>query len=82
MKEHDKKILDWANRYGFNPDTQIAITWGIEDVKDVRPDLPDEQCMEVLQRVLNKHDAEHGITWDTLQITADFLFPQKENGDE
>ena len=41
----------------FDEKTQIAIIWSIEDVLHVRPDLDDSQAMEVLQRVLNKHDA-------------------------
>lgn len=54
---------------------QIAIVWSVEDVQSVRPDLTDEQAFEVLEQVKHKHDATLGVTWDTLDFWADFLFP-------
>jgi len=59
----------------FNPDSQIAIIWSINDVQGVRPDLTDEQAFDVLQAVERRHDTTIGITWDTLEIQADLLFP-------
>lgn len=53
----------------------ISITWHIDDVKEVRPDLNKKQCREVLQEVKKSHDATFGVTWDTLKIVADDLFP-------
>jgi len=53
---------------------EIAVPWSIADVKDVRPDLSDEQCWEVLENVKRKHDAEYGISWTTLASWADLLF--------
>lgn len=55
----------------------ISIVWSIDDVKDVRPDLDDEQAMEVLGFVKDKHDATIGITWDTLEYAADHLYPEE-----
>ena len=59
----------------FNPDTQVAIIWSVEDVQSVRPDLTNDQAMDVLEMVERKHDATIGITWDTLEIWADELYP-------
>ena len=59
----------------FNPERQIAIIWSIEDVKSIRPDLSDDECMEVLWMVQNKHDASLGVTWDTLDFWAYYLYP-------
>jgi hypothetical protein len=59
----------------FNPERQIAIIWSIEDVKSIRPDLSDDECMEVLGMVQNKHDASLGVTWDTLDFWAYYLYP-------
>ena len=42
--------------YGYNDTNSIAIIWSIEDVKEIRPDLDDEACMDVLGYVQNKHD--------------------------
>ena len=56
---------------------EIAITWHIDDVKEIRPDLTDEQCREVLQQADRRHDASVGINWDVLAIHADDLFPKE-----
>jgi len=61
---------------------QIAAIWAIEDVKGVRPHLSDEQAWEVLQQVKHIHDAEYGISWTTLEIVADDLFPASDDSDQ
>lgn len=58
----------------INPENerdQIAITWCVEDVKSIAPDLTHKQCQDVLQCVLYKHDATVGVNWDTLEYWAD-----------
>ena len=57
------------------PDT-IEISWHIDDVKEVRPDLTDAQAREVLQEAKRRHDATIGIDWDVLAFHADDLFPR------
>jgi hypothetical protein len=52
----------------------IAHIWGVEDVLEVRPDLSEDQCWEVLQSVDRHKDAELGINWQTLEIIAELLF--------
>jgi hypothetical protein len=59
----------------FDPTRQVAIVWSIEDVQQVRPDLNDDQCMEVLGAVVDKHDACIGVSWDTLEVWADYCYP-------
>lgn len=54
----------------------IANLWHIDDVKEIRPDLTPEQCMEVLSQCEDKHDANIGINWDVLRFHADNLFPE------
>jgi hypothetical protein len=62
---------------------EIAIVWCIADVKAVRPDLSEDQCWEVLQEVWRKHDANHGVTWQTIEDAADRLYGAPERaGDE
>jgi hypothetical protein len=51
----------------------IEISW--HDVAEIRPDLTADQCREVLQKALSRHDAGIGITWDVLEIHANDLFP-------
>ena len=50
-------------------DDSISITWHIDDVRSLAPDLDimDEQCREVLRRADKWHDAEVGINWDVLR---------------
>lgn len=57
------------------PPDAIAIKWSIEDVQEVRPDLTEAQCREVLAAVFDRHDATIGVTWDVLTIVADDLYP-------
>jgi hypothetical protein len=54
----------------------IAIVWYTDDVKSVRPDLDDTQCLEVLHACDRYHDATMGINWDIIEFHADMLFPQ------
>jgi hypothetical protein len=56
---------------------EITISWHIDDVREIRPDLTDEQCREVLQQAEHRHDASVGINWDVLAIHADDLFPKE-----
>jgi len=63
--------------YGqYDKDRQVAIIWSIEDVQSVRPDLTDEQAMEVLWSAERSHDATVGINWDVLTDYANTLFPE------
>ena len=64
----------------FDQSRQIAIIWDIEDVQDIRPDLSDTQAMEVLLEVEHRHDSSIGISWDTLDIWAQELFPVNNDG--
>ncbi len=54
----------------------IAVLWHTDDVREVRPDLINQQCMEVLLECERRHDASIGISWDVLRIWADELFPE------
>lgn len=58
----------------LNANRQIAIIWSIEDVKDRRPDLSDDQAWQVLQSCQRQHDCNFGLTWETLDSAADMLF--------
>jgi hypothetical protein len=48
-------------------------------VTGIRPHLTDDQAWEVLEQVGDKHDAAWGITWITLEIVADDLFPEPDD---
>jgi len=70
--EGDKRILD-----GFDNTRQIALVWDIKDVKFERPHLTDEQAMDVLEKIRDKHDADMGVSWQTLRDMADILYPKE-----
>jgi hypothetical protein len=57
---------------------EIAIIWHIEDVQNVRPNLTNQQASDVLIHLKKNHDANLGITWDTIEIATDLLFPPNE----
>lgn len=58
----------------FASHRQIAVIWDIEDVLDIRPDLTRDQAWAVLESANSNHDANHGISWDTLEAAAIKLF--------
>jgi len=60
-------------------DTEISITWSVEDVEMVRPDLSRDQAIDVLHCLKNNHDADVGINWDVIGYTANYLFPKEES---
>jgi hypothetical protein len=53
----------------------VAILWHIDDVKQERPDLTDEQAMAVLRKAEQEYNADIGLNWDSLHLHADHLFP-------
>lgn len=64
--------------FDFDPNTQIAIIWDITDVQEIRSDLSNKQAMEVLQKVKTYHNAEIGVSWDTLSLWAEHLYPEED----
>ena len=58
----------------YDKSREIAIIWGIGDVLAVRPDLSDDQCMEVLANVHQNQDAERGVNWDVISDAAENMF--------
>lgn len=52
----------------------IAIVWQVDDVQQERKHLTVEQAREVLKRAQSNHDANFGISWETLQCIADDMF--------
>ncbi len=59
---------------------QVAIVWETGDVREVRPDLSDDQAWEVLQGCLDWHDCELGFTWTLIEMVAHRLFPHAAAG--
>lgn len=55
----------------------IAIEWCVDDVLEIRPDLTSDQAWHVLETNYFEHDANVGITWDTLTYWAEYLYPEE-----
>ena len=52
----------------------IAMLWTVEDIHGLRPDLTDEQAMNVLITASENHDANDGVNWDVLHHWATDLY--------
>ena len=64
----------------FDPNTQIAIIWSIEDVQENHPLLSDEQAFTVLKTMEKHHDACIGINWETIDVWVNQLYPELTDG--
>jgi len=75
--------LDFANSAvsKAKQDGSISITWSVEDVLEVRPDLNVDQAAEVLRQCKESHDSSVGITWEVLELAADACFPDDQSAD-
>jgi hypothetical protein len=65
MKQLKKPTWGWVD------DNHISILWNVDDVKTqakiMKIKLNKQQCKDVLDQVLDNHDANYGISWDTLK---------------
>ena len=74
--------LDFGN--GYNSENSVAIVWAIEDVRyqlenlnenyDIELVLCDDDCMQVLERVVDNHDANYGVNWDSIYNAIEWCF--------
>jgi hypothetical protein len=64
--------------WGWVGDDHISILWNIEDVERQAEvnglKLTKAECREVLDACLDGHDANFGISWDTLDFHINNLF--------
>ena len=62
----------------FIDDDTISIEWNVEDVFHSCENIKTkDQARSVLNYVLENHDANWGVSCDTLQMTADTLYPNE-----
>lgn len=61
----------------WHDEDTIALHWNTDDVISACEQInTKEKARKVLGEVLRNHDANYGVSWDTLEIVADILFPQ------
>ena len=58
---------------------KVAFIWSIHDVQVMRDDLDDEQAMRVLEQLTREYDAEHGVSYSSIESTAFNLFGEYVN---
>ncbi len=80
-KPQTKRIAKARTSPKPDPRDTIEISWHIDDVMEVRKGLSREQRRKVLEAVKYKHDATIGVSWDTLRIVADMLYPSRDGDD-
>ena len=74
-----RNLINAANK----KEERIAIYWGVIDIVHVGVEkhkvfLTNEQAMYILQLIDRRHDANYGITWDTLDDhVSDFIRDKK-----
>ena len=64
-----------SNCSKYDTEDEIFISWTTEDVRELRPELPDEQCRKVLRKVKDDHDANLGISWDVIENVSYDMYP-------
>ena len=59
---------------------ELHLVWCVYDVKEYalhnmkeKIELTDEQCVDVLNIMLKKHDCEYGTTWISVECAIDEL---------
>jgi|TARA_R100001463_G_scaffold1330_3_gene5844 hypothetical protein len=78
IESKEKPKLDYG--YGYNETNSVIIIWEAEDVRNVIEqnylplELDNDQCLEVLDYVVSKHDANWGINWDSILYAIEYIF--------
>lgn len=65
------KVTD--NSKGF-----VEFRWYVDDVREVCPYLNQDEALEVLREMKRNNNAEIGVNWDSIQSTAESMYPQEE----
>ena len=78
IESKEKPKLDYG--YGYNETNSVIIIWEAEDVRNVIEqnylplELDNDQCLEVLDYIVSKHDANWGINWDSILYAIEYIF--------
>ena len=65
-------------------DDTISLEWTTDDVKmqlknrEQEDKLTDDECRNVLYRLLHKHDCDIGVNWDVIDAHIDYELSIKE----
>jgi hypothetical protein len=77
VRSLDKPAYSNNPLINFDPKRQIALIWSVDDVLEFRSDLTQDEAFEVLQKVKQKHDASVGVSYETVEGWADWIFAKR-----
>lgn len=81
-EEFEEVIFKRTTGYGgelfYN---KLIITWSVDDVKEMKPGLTEEQCRDVLSYIGRHHNANEGINWEVIRTTIRMMDFDKEEED-
>lgn len=58
----------------------VFIAWSEEDILSVNPLLSKKDVSVILDRLIKYHDAEYGVSWDTIRTTIQLHLDEEYNG--
>jgi len=67
---------------GDDDPEDLVIKWSVDDVLIACPWLSRDQAKEVIGLARRKHNPDVGISWYVLEEFADYLYPDRNGGDE
>ena len=87
MNQRLSQIMDWlkvelTDLALGHYDDEIAITWHIDDVRAMRPDLSRRQARTVLKAVERDYQPEIGVNRRIVLIAAHRLYPSLSPADK
>jgi hypothetical protein len=56
---------------------ELYAMWAYRGIQQLRPDLTEEQALEVLDMVLQNNSEDISLCFDTLEMWADAIFPRR-----
>jgi hypothetical protein len=52
---------------------EITISWHFTDVQEVDDTLTNDEARQILQLIKHKHDANVGVSWETIGAWIDYF---------
>lgn len=52
---------------------EISITWHFADIQEVDDSLTNDEARQILQLIKNNHDANIGISWETIEAWINYF---------
>ena len=52
---------------------EISITWHFTDIQSVDDSLTNDEARQILQLIKNNHDANIGISWETIDAWINYF---------